>query len=137
MATAVTQNTNDHRLAREEKAARREEPKLPSDRFTVTLNILQEYLQVADEMSLPPLWHKLANCTKRQDFNVLSELLQAYARGPEAFSSCAPIANSKLTQDLIKFVFLSDSTDNIRTGIQPFIIADASAEHRQANIELA
>jgi hypothetical protein len=137
MAAAVTQNTNDHRLAREEKAARRAEPKLPSDRFTVTLNILQEYLQVADEMSLPPLWNKLANCTKRQEFNVLSELLQAYARGPEAFSSCAPIANSKLTQDLINFVFVSDSTDDIHTGIQPFIIADASAEHRQANIELA
>jgi hypothetical protein len=31
MAAAVTQNTNDHRLAHEEKAARRDEPKLPSD----------------------------------------------------------------------------------------------------------
>jgi hypothetical protein len=137
MAAAVTQNTNDQRLAREEKAAKQEEPKLPSDRFNVTLHILQEYLQIADEMNLPPLWQRLANCTKRQDFNVLLEQLQSYARGPEAFSACAPIASAKLAQDLINFVFVSESTDDIRTGIQPFIIADASAEHRQANLELA
>jgi hypothetical protein len=48
MAAAVTQNTNDTRLAREEKAAHRNEPKLPSDRFTVTLNILQEYGAAAE-----------------------------------------------------------------------------------------
>jgi hypothetical protein len=137
MAAAVTQNTNDTRLAREEKAAQRNEPKLPSDRFTVTLNILQEYLQVADETHLPPLWHRWANCTKRQEFNVLTEVLHAYARGPDAFSSCAPIASSKLVQDLLSFIFVSESTDDIKTGIQPFIIADASAEHRQANLELA
>jgi hypothetical protein len=137
MAAAVTQNTNDQRLAREEKAAKQDEPKLPSDRFNVTIHILQEYLKIADEKNLPPLWHRLANCTERQDFNVLSEQLQSYARGPEAFSACAPIASAKLAQDLLNFVFVSESTVDIRTGIQPFIIADASAEHRQANLELA
>ncbi len=58
-------------------------------------------------------------------------------RGVDAFSLCAPIASSKLVQDLLNFVFVSETTNDIKTGIQPFIIADASAEHRQANQELA
>jgi hypothetical protein len=49
MAVAVTQSTNDTRQAREEKKARAQEPKLPSEKFTVTLGILQEYLEEADE----------------------------------------------------------------------------------------
>jgi hypothetical protein len=124
-------------LAREEKAARQAEPKLPSERFTVTIGILQNYLQVQDEAQLPPLWHRWANGTKRQDYNVLTEILQAYARGAEAFSPCAPIASAKLMQDLLNFNFVSETTDDIETGLQPFIIADASSEHRQANLELA
>jgi hypothetical protein len=137
MAAAVTLNTNDNRQAREEKAAKLATPKLPSDRFTVTLHILQTYLEVQDEQNLPPLWHALANGTKKQDFNVLSDNLQAYARGPDAFSSMAPIASAKLVQDLLNFLFVSENTDDIKSGIQPFIIVDGSAEHRQANLAIA
>jgi hypothetical protein len=137
MAVAVTQSTNETRAAREEKAARQAEPKLPSDRFTVTLHILQSYLQIEDERHLPLLWHRLANSTKKQDFHVLSDLLQAYARGPEKFTTCAPIATAKLMQDLINFVFVSESTNDIKSGLQPFVIANATAEHRQANMEIA
>ena len=137
MAAAVTQNTNDSRVAREQRAAQAAEPKLPSDRFTITLPILQEYLEVADERNLPQLWHQWANCTKKQEFNVLNELLQAYSRGPEAFSNCAPIISAKLVQDLLNFSFVSDALDDIKSGIQPFLIADGSAEHRQANLELS
>jgi hypothetical protein len=134
MAVAITQSTNDSRMAHEEKAARQDEPKLLSDRFTVTLGILQSYLQVEDEINLPPLWHQLANCTKRQEFNVLSNMLQSHARSPDAFSTCAPIASAKALQDVLNFTFVSETTDDIKTGIQPFIIADASAEHRQINL---
>ncbi len=137
MAAAVTLNTNENRTAREQKATRQQEPKLPSDRFTVTLGILQGFLEVEDEANLPPLWHQWANSTKKQDFNVFTELLQAYSRGPEAFSSCAPIASAKLVQDLLNFTFVSESTDDIKTGLQPFVIVDGSAEHRQANLEIA
>jgi hypothetical protein len=137
MAVAVTQNTNDSRLVREEKAARAIEPKLPSERFSVTINILQEFLQVADEALLPPLWHSWANCTKRQEFLVLTEQLQAYSRSNDAFSTCPPIASAKLVQDLLQFNFVGESADDIRSGIQPFIVADGSSEHRQANLELA
>jgi hypothetical protein len=54
MAVAVTQQTNDSRVAREQKLAEAEAQKLPSDKFTITLNILQEYLEIADERNLPP-----------------------------------------------------------------------------------
>jgi hypothetical protein len=64
MAAAVTMNTNDNRIAREEKAAKQNELKLPSDRFTVTLGILQGYLEINNEAHLPPIWHQWANCKK-------------------------------------------------------------------------
>jgi hypothetical protein len=137
MAAAVTQNTVDNRLARKEKAARSNESKLPSQKFSGTIDILQENLVIADEMQLPPLWHKLANCNKHEEFNVLSEQMQSYARSADAFYSCHPIASAKLVQDLLSFTFLGESTDDIKSGLQPFIIANGSAEHRQANLELA
>jgi hypothetical protein len=61
MAVAVTQQTNDTRQAREQKLADAAAPKLPSDKFTLTLGILQEYLEIPDEQNLPPLWHQWAN----------------------------------------------------------------------------
>jgi hypothetical protein len=137
MAAAVTQNTNDNRLARDEKQLREQAPKLPSDRYKNTLTILLEYLQCPDEVALPILWHQWANCTKRQEFQVLSELLHAYTRSAEAFSPLAPIVQPKLLQDLQNFIFVSESPDDIKTGIQPFVVADGSAEHRQANLELS
>jgi hypothetical protein len=57
MATALIHQTNDNRQTREQKAANNLEPKLPSDKFAVTLPVLLEYLQTADERDLPPLWH--------------------------------------------------------------------------------
>jgi hypothetical protein len=134
MAVAVTQSTNDNRQAREAKAAKASEPKLPSEKFSVTL---QDYLQIADERQLPPLWPQWANCSKRQEYSVITEQLQAYARSADAFSTCIPVASTKLVQDLLQFIFVGESADDIRTGIQPFMVADGSAEHRQANLELA
>jgi hypothetical protein len=137
MAVAVTQNTNDTRVAREQRAAAVDAPKLPSDKFKNTINILLENLQVADEQNLPSVWHQWANCPKKQEFNILSELLHSYARGPDAFSPATPVVTAKLVQDLLSFVFHGDSPDDIKSGIQPFAIADGSAEHRHRNLEVA
>ncbi len=63
-------------------------------------------------MQLPPLWHKLENCNKRKEFNVLSDQMQIYSRSPDAFSTCYPIVSAKLVQDLLSFVFLGESTDD-------------------------
>jgi hypothetical protein len=106
MAVAVTQQTNEHRVTREQKMADATAPKLPSDKFNITINILQEFLEVPDERNLPDLWHQWANCSKRQELIVFSDLLTSYARGPESFSVSTPIPTSKVVQDLLSFAFV-------------------------------
>jgi len=113
------------------------EAKLPSEKFTVTLPILLEYLQVADERNLPSLWHQWANCKKRQEFQVLRDALDAFAHGPTAFISPVPVVTAKLVQDLLNFNFLGDSADDIKMGLHPFIITNGNSEHRHTNLEVA
>ena len=48
-----------------------------------------------------------------------------------------PVVSAKLIQDLQSFTFVADTMDDLKTGLHPFIIADDSAEHRQANLEVA
>jgi hypothetical protein len=57
MAAALVGQTNDNWQAWELKATQELEPKLPLDRFKVTLPILLKYLQVQDEANLPQIWH--------------------------------------------------------------------------------
>ncbi len=137
MAVAVTQQTNDTRVVREQKLADAAAPKLPSEKFTITLVILQEYLETPDERNLPELWHQWANCSKRQELMVLTELLASYARGPDSYTVLTPVPSAKVVQDLLSFSFVGDSPDDTKTGIQPFVIAKGAAEHRQANLEVA
>jgi len=137
MATALITQTNDDKLVRDQKAAEELAPKLPSRRFTVTLPVLLEFLQTPDERSLPDIWHKWANCTKKQDFQVLRDGLEAFARSPQAFSPTVPIVLAKLVQELLNFNFLGELADDIKTGFHPFIVAEGNAEHRQSNREVA
>jgi hypothetical protein len=54
------------------------------------------------------------------------------------FSACTPIALTKLVQNLPNFTFISETMDDIKAGIQPFVIAYASAEYnRQTSLEIA
>ncbi len=137
MATALLTQTNEQILLREQKAAAALEPALPSAKFTVTLPVLLEYLQLTDERELPILWHKWANCKKKQELQVLRETLEAFARSPQAYSPSVPTVTAKLVQDLLHFSFLGDSADDIRLGLHPFIITDGNAESRHANREVA
>lgn len=56
---------------------------------------------------------------------------------PEAFNSCIPVVSAKLVQYLQSFTFVADTMDDLKTGLQPFIIADGSTDHCQANPEVA
>jgi hypothetical protein len=94
-----------------------------------------DYLQVVDETDLPLLWHQWANSNKRQEFSVLRELLDTFSRGPQAFYNLSPVVSAKLVQDLLSFTFLGESQDDLKSGIQPFIIADGSEEYRRANLD--
>jgi hypothetical protein len=137
MAAALMAQTNDTHLARDQREAQALAPKLPSDKFTVTLPVLMEYAEVQDEQELPLLWHQWANCTKCQEFNVLKDVLDTYARSPEAFTATVPIVTPKLVQDLLAFTFVGDSADDIKMGLHPFVVTDGATEHRQANLELS
>ncbi len=137
MANAVVTQTNDQRIAREARANEALLPTLPSTKFQNMLPILMEVIQVQDEMELPPLWHQWANAMKRQEFGIFRELLDTYAHSPDAFYNMAPVASAKLVQDLLSFTFVGDSQDDLKTGKQPFIVADGSEEFRRANLELA
>jgi hypothetical protein len=120
IATALIVQTNDSRIARDQKIARDAAPKLPSDRFPVTLPVLMEYLQVGDEADL-----------------LLRDILDAFARSTDAFSSALPVVTAGLVQDLLAFNFIGMSSEDIKTGLHPFIIADGNSEHRQTNTEVA
>ena len=137
LAQSVVAQTNDARIAREANAAAQEQPALPSAKYKNTIGILLEYLQIQDERNLPQLWHQWANSDKKQEHTILKELLDACARLPTSFSTQTPVITPKLLQDLRSFTFFADTQDDIKTGLQPFIIADGSEEHRRANLELA
>jgi hypothetical protein len=137
MAVALIAQTNDNRIARDQRAMQEAEPKLPSEQFTVTLPVLLDILQLQSELNLPPLWHRWANCTKRQEVQVLQDSLDAYARSAEAFSQAVPIVTIRLVQDLLAFKFMGQSADDIKQGLHPFIITDGNAEFHQTNAEVA
>jgi hypothetical protein len=136
MATAIINQKNDN-IFRDQKAAEDLEPKLPSKCFSVTLPILLEYLQVADESNLPNIWHKWANCTKKQEFQVLRDTLEVFSCSPQAFAPTVPIVSAKLVQDLLNFNFVWDSAKYIKLRFHPFMITDGNTEHRQLNHKVA
>ena len=45
------------------------------------------------------------------------------------FSHTAPIILPQLAQDLILLTFIMPSTDDIKTGLQPFMMMDGMEEH--------
>jgi hypothetical protein len=137
MANAVaTQATEAHtaRLARE---IERDQPVLPSVKFRSLFTLLKGYLNVADENELPEFWFSLAAAPKKQEFSVIRESLDAYSRTDGAFLNVAPVPSPKLVSDLTTMTFVSDHPDDLKTGIQPFVVMDGSEEYRLAAQDLA
>jgi hypothetical protein len=137
MATALIAQTNDTRVARELKSAQDAEPKLPSDRFKVTLPVLLEYLEMQNEADLPQVWHAWANCTKKQEIQILRDALDAFTCTADAFSTSVPVVTARLVQDLLAFNFMGSSSEDIQGGLHPFIVTDGNAENRHLNLETA
>jgi hypothetical protein len=137
MAAALIAQTNDARMARELKSTQDAEPKLPSDRFKVTLPVLLEYLEIQNEADLPQVWHAWANCTKKQEIQILRDALDAFTRTADAFSTSVPVVTARLVQDLLAFNFVGTSSEDIQGGFHPFIITDGNAENRHSNLETA
>jgi len=125
MANAVaTQATEAHtaRLARE---IEKDQPILPSSRYSALFSVLKNLLNVREEAELPKFWFTLAATPKKQEFSVVREALEAFSRSDQAFNNSAPIPTPKLVSDLTTITFVSDHPNDIKTGIQPFVVMDS------------
>jgi hypothetical protein len=139
VAQALVLQVNATQAAQEAKLIAEATPKLPSqsEKFKHTLHILLALLKINEERTLPGLWQQWANCPKKQEFVILRDLLDNYARGPSRFSHFSPVVTIKLVQDLSTFDFVGISEDDYDTGLSPFAVADGSSAHRAANLELS
>jgi len=139
VAQALILQANAAQAAQEAKLIAETTPKLPSqsEKFRHTLHILLALLKLEDERLLPGLWQQWANCPKKQEFVILRDLLDNYTRGPSGFSNFSPVVTIKLVQDLSTFDFVGISEDDYETGLSPFAVANGSAAHHAANLELS
>jgi len=137
MATAVTQQTAEVNRTQLARAIEREAPAMPASKFGLLLDSLKHYLSVEEEQDLPEFWFQFAAASKKEEFSVLRDYLELYARSNNAFISASPILSPKLHSDLATVTFVADHHNDLKTGIQPFIAMDGSEEHRAAAMELA
>jgi hypothetical protein len=137
MATAVTQQTAEVNRTQLARAIEREAPATPASKFGLFLDSLKHYLSIEEEQDLPEFWFQFAAASKKQEFSVLRDYLELYARSNNAFITASPILSPKLHSDLATVTFVADHHNDLKTGIQPFVTMDGSEEHRAAAMELA
>jgi hypothetical protein len=135
MATAVTNQANEVNRAQIARAIEREAPTTPATKFGLLLPSLKNLLAVQEEEELPEFWFQFASANKKQEFSVLRDYLELYARSEHAFTSTPPILSPKLHSDLATITFVADHDNDLKTGIQPFIAMDGSEEYRSAALE--
>jgi len=132
MAHAVASQANEAQTARLARELERDQPTLPSTKFSLLFPSLKRYLGVEEEAQLPEFWFSLASAKKKQEFSVVKEALEAYSRSNATFYNLAPVPTPKLVSDLVTVNFVADHPDDLKTGIQPFTIMDGSEEYRTA-----
>jgi len=137
MANAVSSQAAEAQTARLAKEIERDRPPMPSQKFGVLFNTLKLLLNVADENDLPEIWFTLAAASKKQEFSVIRDALDAFSRTPQAYTTAAPVPTPKLVSDLTTITFAADHPDDLKTGIQPFVVMDGSEEYRHAAQDLA
>ena len=87
------------------------------------------FCEVGDEDLLPRLWKELAKTMKKNDLTVIQDQIIKYPVGPAKFIQATPIVLLQLAQDLVTFMFHAHSSDNVKTGLHPFIIVDRTEAH--------
>jgi len=137
MANAVANQAAEAHTARLAREIEKEQPTMPTTKFNALYNNLKAYLNVTEDDSLPDLWFTLAASSKRQEFSVVREAPDAFSRTDLAFINIAPVPTPKLVSDLTTITFVSDHSDNLKTGIQPFVVMEGSEDYRLAVQDLA
>jgi len=68
---------------------------------------------------------------------VVRQALEAYSKSPQAFISQVPIPTPKLVSDVTTVTLVADHDDDLKTGLQPFVVMDGSEEFRLASLKIA
>jgi hypothetical protein len=137
MANAVATQATEAQTARLAREIERDQPTLPSTKFAALFSTLKACLNVNEETELPEFWFTLAATPKKQEFSVIRDLLEAFSRSPHAFLNTAPIPSPKLVSDLSTITLVADHPDDLKTGLQPYIVMDGSEDYRLATQDIA
>jgi len=137
MANAVATQAAEPHNARLAKEIEKDQPVLPSVKFRALFPNLKAYLCVQEETQFPKFWFMLATAPKRQEFSVVHEALDAFSRSQDTFINTAPIPTPKLVADLMTIAFVGDHPDDLKTGLQPFVVMDGSEEYCTAIQDIA
>jgi hypothetical protein len=132
MAHAVASQANEAQTARLAREGGRDQPTLPSAKFSLLFPSLKRFLCLEEEAQLPEFWFTLAAAKKKQEFSVVREALDAYSRSNATFYNLTPVPTPKLVSDLVTVNFVADHPDDHKTGNQPLTIMDGSEEYRSA-----
>jgi hypothetical protein len=137
MAKAVSDQAQEAHSARLAREIAKDQPTLPSTKFSSLFTTLLALLNVREEAELPDFWFSLSAASKKQEFSIIRESLDAFSRSDQAYVNTPPIPTPKLVSDLTTLTFVGDHIDDLKTGIQPFMVMDGSEHYRSAAQELA
>ena len=110
------------------------EPKSVMEVYKETYRTLLRFNNVAQVTELAPVWSRLANCTKGEQYTILTQEFQrtCMARGHDT-SLYAPIVTNTLKQMINGLQFVGHGVDDLTTGCQPFMVVySGTTTHAQA-----
>ena len=113
------------------------EAKTIQEAYRETYPTLLRYCNVTVPESVAPLWNRLANATKGEYHNIITQEFQrvCMARGLST-DIYVPVVTAGLKQMITGFQFVGNGIDDLRSGCQPFQVSYAgSANHYRALAE--
>ena len=93
-------------------------------------------MATVDEVA--PVWVRLANCHKSEQYTLLSQEMQkvCMARGLST-EVYLPVVTTALKQMIVGFRFEGHGADDLETGCQPFLVAYAGRDHHIQQVTTA
>jgi hypothetical protein len=110
---------------------RTREPKSVAEHYKETHRMLLRYGNVGQVSDLAPIWQRLANCTKSEQFTIMTQEMQkiCLARGL-ATELYTTVVTTGLTKQMVNgFQFVGHGADDLGTGCQPFLVAYSGGTH--------
>jgi hypothetical protein len=119
---ALRQDRAAERAADAATATAAKQPKLPSEVFPMTVPVWMLACGVANERSLPALYHHWTQATKGERRAVFVRLLEQRASEAGAATTLVPVVSKELLETVLlgKFAPAVYEADDLRVGLQPF-----------------